>query len=167
MEDPFNTGLLKPTFEVGCFVSAGPYGPRVSLSHIEQFLVFYISHRCLNTEITSLEDTQKLAWVDLLTSGQGETLKRETWHRSRLLQCCLALLLFFTGADLAEAKEPVEETTDLASFLLNLELTSDLLEELLEETLPTEEKDLEEERSSSLSVAKPTTLTSSSMLRPT
>ena len=78
-----------------------------------------------------------------------------------------ALLLFFTGADLAETKEPVEETTDLASFLLNLELMPETSEEVLEETLPTEEKDLEVERSSSLPVAKPTTLTCSSILRPT
>ena len=80
----------------------------------------------------------------------------------------LVPLLFFTvGADLAEAKEPVEETIDLASFLLNLELTPETTEEVLEETLPTEEKDLEVERSSSFPVAKPTTLTCSSMLRPT
>ena len=55
------------------------------------------------------------------------------------------LLLFFTRADLAEANEPVEETTDLASFLLNLELVPETSEEVLEETLPTEEKDLEVE----------------------
>ena len=78
-----------------------------------------------------------------------------------------ALLPFFTRADLAEANEPVEETTDLMSFLLNLELVPETSEEVLEETLPTEEKDLEEERSSSLPVAKPTTLTCSSILRPT
>ena len=78
-----------------------------------------------------------------------------------------ALLLFFTGADLAETKEPLEETTDLASFLLNLELVPDTSEEVLEETLPTEEKDLEVERSSSLPVATPTTLTCSFILLPT
>ena len=78
-----------------------------------------------------------------------------------------ALLLFFTGADLAERKAPVEEPTDLASFLLNLELVPETSEEVLEETLPTEEKDLEVERSSSLPVAKPPTLTCSSILRPT
>ena len=78
-----------------------------------------------------------------------------------------ALLLFFTGADLAETKEPVEETTDLASFLLNLELVPETSEEVLEETLPTEEKDLEVERSSSLPVATPTTLTCSFILLPT
>ena len=108
---------------------------------------------------------------------------------------------------MAEAKEPVEETSDFASFLLNLELaerdlvplfdlaetkvlvgeTTDLtsrrkvllnlelavpvaletIEEVLEETLPAEEKDLWEVRSSSLPVAKPTILTCSSILRPT
>ena len=68
---------------------------------------------------------------------------------------------------MAEPKEPVEETTDLESFLLNLELAPETSEEVLEETLPTEEKDLEVEMSSSLSVAKQTTLTCSSILRPT
>ena len=75
-------------------------------------MIFYISQRCLKTGITSSENT----------FGMGCSL--HFWPGRDLKEGALdtALLLFFTGADLAEAKEPVEETT-----------TS---EEALEEILP-------------------------------
>ena len=108
--------------------------------------------------------TSEEALEEILPWGPSEVLPERDLKEGDL---GAELLLFFTRADLAEANEPVEETTDLASFLLNLELVPETSEEVLEETLPTEEKDLEEERSSSLPVAKPTTLTCSSILRPT
>ena len=43
------------------------------------------------------------------------------------------LAFFFPGTDMAEAKEPVEETTDLESFLLNLELAPETSEEVSED----------------------------------
>ena len=156
-------------------------------------------------QISELSSIHEQVSIDVFTSGKAGTWWRENWRWTQLQTS--AALLFFTGADLAETKEPVEETSDFASFLMNLELaerdlvplfdlaetkvlvgeTTDLtsrrkvllnlelavpvaletIEEVLEETLPADEKDFWEVRSSSLPVAKPTILTWSSIQRPT